>query len=329
MERWVYVGAGITAASGAAAYALLPVTGMANAPTFLVSPLWLSLTATVAACHLFWQIIKLMVKGQPNPTATILAGIDWRQAKTVIIGTVLLALNLTFFCMIKPQLGQLVDFWADPLLADIDHWVFGADPWRLILWFDHPGMPNLYHRGWFFWLAFVAFYLLRRPDSPEKDRLIISYLLMWSVGPLVHLLMPAAGPVFFDDLGFGDRFADLRQDRYTSGAAYYLWDGYVNRTFHPAGGISAMPSLHLATMFWSIIAVRNTRWFAFAIFFTAYIFLGSIATGWHYAVDGIAGGLVALFCYFAASVLLKSPHRTLARLGPIFGRSVAADATPG
>jgi membrane-associated phospholipid phosphatase len=63
-----------------------------------------------------------------------------------------------------------------------------------------------------------------------------------------------------------------------------------------------MPSLHLATMFWSIIAVRKTRWLPVAWAVTAFIFIGSIAIGWHYAMDGIVGGLGAVLCYWLAGV---------------------------
>jgi hypothetical protein len=300
-QRWLFVGAGITAISGIAAYALLPVTGMVNAPSYSVASLWLTLTATVVGCHIFAATVGMARRGQERPFATLLERIDRRQVVVVGLGTLLLALNLTFFCMIKPQLGQLVAFSADPMLARLDHAMFGVDPWRLLTWFSHPVLSLIYHRGWFLWIAFVTFYVLGMPAGANKDRLLISYLMLWSFfGPLVHLAMPAAGPVFYDDLGFGNRFAELVQEPYTRGAANYLWTGYVNKTFNPAGGISAMPSLHLATMFWTLIAIRKTRWVVAGWAFTIYIFLGSVAIGWHYAVDGIVGGVGAILCYWLA-----------------------------
>jgi hypothetical protein len=302
-ERWFYVGVGITAVSGLAAYALLPITKMANAPDYGPGLLWLVLAGTVFCCHIFWNTIKMARRGQERPLAALMAQVDRQRAMVVLAGALLLALNLAFFCMIKPQLGQLERFWADPLFADMDHWIFGVDPWRLFPWFHHAFLSLAYHRGWFLWIAFVTFFVLNMPAGPEKDRLLISYLVLWSFfGPLVHLAFPAAGPVFYDELGFGNRFAGLIQEPYTRGAADYLWGGYVTRSFNPAGGISAMPSLHLATMFWSIIAVRKTRWLPVAWAVTAFIFIGSIAIGWHYAMDGIVGGLGAVLCYWLAGV---------------------------
>jgi hypothetical protein len=330
MERGIYVGAGITAATGIVAYALMPVTGMVNTPTYIVSPFWLTLMIGVIGCHLLWQTMVLAIRGEDQPIAKLRSRFELKQAAVVCLGCIVLASNLSFFGMIKPQLGQLVDFTADPLLADLDHFLLGADAWRLLEWFDHPGMPLLYHWGWFVWLAIVIYYLLKQSASDEKDRLLISYVAMWSIfGPLVHLALPAAGPVFYEDLGLGNRFAELQQAPESQAVKAYLWNGYVSKTFNPAGGISAMPSLHLATMFWTIIVLRNARWWlAFAVAYTVYIFLGSIAIGWHYAVDGIAGGIGAVLCYALAGVRFADRLRAPNLFPRISAVAVAAENPP-
>lgn len=304
MERWIPIGAGLTAGLGIAAYALLPVTRMTTAPSYSVALLWLTLTVAVIALHALWETVRMARRGQDRPLATLLGRVEPRKAAVVAGGSLLLALNLAFFCILKPQLGQLVPFTADPLLADLDHRLFlGNDPWRLLMWLDHPGLALVYHRGWFLWLAFVTYWVLKQPPGAEKDRLLVSYLLLWSiVGPLVHLAFPAAGPVFYNELGFGDRFAGLHQAPETRELTDSLWSAYVHRTLDPGSGISAMPSLHLATMFWALIAVRRTRWLPFGIAFTAYIFAASIVIGWHYAVDGLAGFAGAWLCYAATGV---------------------------
>lgn len=305
MERGLYICAGITALSGVIAYGLVPITGMKNAPTTTIFFGWLTFMGFVAACHVLWTTIKMASLGLDRPLAALLAKVDWQQIKSICLWSIILALNLMFFCTTKAQLGQIVAFSADPLLADIDKMLLGADAWRLTEWFNHEKLSIIYHRGWFFWLAFVIFFLCKQPGSFEKDRLLLSYVMMWSFfGPIVHLMLPAAGPVFYSELGYGDRFVGLEQSARSLAVKAYLWDSYVNKVFYPASGISAMPSLHLATMFWSLIAIRNTRWLAFGWLFTAYIFLGSIAIGWHYAVDGIAGGLGAVVCYWLAGLAL-------------------------
>ncbi len=316
MGRGFYICAGITALSGVIAYGLVPITGMKNAPTTTIFYGWLTFMGFVAACHVLWTTVRMASLGLERPLAALLAKLDWQQIKSICLWSILLALNLTFFCIIKAQLGQIVSFSADPLLADIDKMLLGADAWRLTEWFNHQNLAFIYHRGWFFWLAFVTFYVCKQPASSEKDRLLLSYVMLWSFfGPIVHLMLPAAGPVFYSELGYGDRFVGLVQSESSLAVKAYLWDSYVNKVFYPASGISAMPSLHLATMFWSLIAIRNTRWLAFGWLFTAYIFLGSIAIGWHYAVDGIAGGIGAVLCYWIAG--LKSPKVEVRVLAPL------------
>ena len=319
MERGLYVCGGITAVSGVVAYGLVPITGMTNSPTTTIFFGWLTFMVFVGACHVLWTTVKMATQGLERPLAALLASVDFNQIKNICLWSILLALNLMFFCTLKAQLGQIVSFSADPLLADIDKMLLGSDAWRLTEWFNHERLSIIYHRGWFIWLAFVIFYLCKRPASSEKERLLISYVLMWSIfGPLVHLMLPAAGPVFYSELGYGDRFVALDQSARSLAVKGYLWDGYVTKTFYPASGISAMPSLHLATMFWSLIAIRKSRWIIFGWLFTAYIFLGSIAIGWHYAIDGIAGGMGAVLCYWVAGFKFRGSEDLGQTTSPAF-----------
>jgi hypothetical protein len=50
-------------------------------------------------------------------------------------------------------------------------------------------------------------------------------------------------------------------------------------------------------MAWATIVFYRTRAFALAIALALYVFAGSIITGWHYAIDGIAGAAVALVTF--------------------------------
>lgn len=307
MERGLLIGAAMTAVLATATFALIPITGMVNSPTYNVILVWMTVMAVVVLCHSFVEIAKMGLRGQSRPLQSLWANIDRKQAAVVLAGSLLLGTNLVFFVNLKPQLGQIVAFSADPLLADIDNMLFfGVDPWRLTQWFNEDFRAVIYHRGWFLYLGFVAYFLLRMPASEEKDRLIVSYVALWTFfGPLVHLALPAAGPVFYDDLGLGNRFIELKQSARSQAVANYLWTGYTNKMFFPASGISAMPSLHLATMFWSLIALRNSRWLIAGVAFTIYIFLGSIGIGWHYAVDGIVGGIGAYLCYALVGMVLR------------------------
>jgi membrane-associated phospholipid phosphatase len=86
-----------------------------------------------------------------------------------------------------------------------------------------------------------------------------------------------------------------------------LWRNYL--TGHGVvNGISAMPSMHVGTsvLFAMLGFASGKRWAGWLLaIFAALIFIGSIHLGWHYAIDGYAGALVAAFGWWAAGRLVK------------------------
>jgi hypothetical protein len=66
-------------------------------------------------------------------------------------------------------------------------------------------------------------------------------------------------------------------------------------SFSPELGVAAMPSMHVAAHWLFALWARryDRRLFVPLAVATALTFLGSLVTGWHYAVDGYAGLLLA------------------------------------
>jgi hypothetical protein len=83
----------------------------------------------------------------------------------------------------------------------------------------------------------------------------------------------------------------VQYDAVTKGSAALGTIG-LNAAF----GIGAMPSLHVAGQaFVAFFARRRSPRLAFLFgLLTALTFAGSLISGWHYAVDGYAGILLAL-----------------------------------
>jgi hypothetical protein len=207
------------------------------------------------------------------------------------------------FMWIKPLLNYMVPFWADPLLADADRALFlGHEPWALFTWLNSTAAAVFYQRGWFVMMILTLLVVVKAPPSPERSAILLSYFVLWSlVGPLIHALLPAAGPIFYAQMGYGDRFAALEGVPATMQVADYLWSLYSAGGFGPGSGISAMPSMHIATTAWMIIAFTVLRRRGTAVMTVAggLIFLLSISLGWHYAMDGVVGGAAALLSYRA------------------------------
>ena len=308
---WLAPSVVLTLLSGTIALLLLPnYSGVM--PVLMVLPLWLLAAALIGGV---WGFCAMLAAGVESPLAH-----SWRflvdERATAIglaIGVLVAGLNMVIFMWIKPLLNVLVPFWADPLLADIDHLLFlGHEPWALFSWLNSTPAAIFYHRGWFAMMILTLLVVGRAPPSPEKSAVMLSYFVLWSiVGPLIHILLPAAGPVFFAQMGYGDRFAGLAGAYETQQAADYLWAVYSGARVGPGAGISAMPSMHIATTAWMVIAfsIFARRWLMPMAAAGLLIFALSISLGWHYAVDGLVGAGAAWLCY----VLLRSFYRR--RLG--------------
>lgn len=298
-ENWALPSLLLTLCSFTFVFALIPDrSGMAGA--FAVLPLWL-----IAALGMFGVltsigIFGMMAKGVARPIAVIAAYArsNWQHMSVVTAFVFLAGMNMIAFMWMKPLLNYLVPFWADPFLADVDRIVFaGNDPWVLLSWMNFDATAIFYHRGWFALMIFTLILVLMKPPSAHKSALMLTYFLLWTVvGPVLHVLVPAAGPIFYDELGYGDRFTAIVPPQKAEEAARYLWGLYARGGFGPGAGISAMPSLHIATTAWIVIAA--SRFAQNSLFLVApmaaAIFLLSISLGWHYAVDGIAGAVAAV-----------------------------------
>ena len=292
----------LTIASGTAALLIMP-DHAGVMPALSLLPLWIMVAAILAAFCGPTGLFSMIRAGVKSPLAHLVdAALNrWQAGLLMVIGMVLAGLNMVTFMWTKPLLNFLVPFWTDPLLARIDHILFlGNDPWRLLSWMNNVPTALFYHRGWFAMMIACLLMVLSRAPSPQKSALMLAYFLLWSIfGPMVHLLLPAGGPIFFDDLGYGSRFNDIPLPEEMQKMSTYLWSTYVAGGFGPGSGISAMPSLHIATTGWMILAVRTLapRWTLPMAALGLLIFLLSISLGWHYAADGIVGAAGAYGAY--------------------------------
>jgi len=90
-------------------------------------------------------------------------------------------------------------------------------------------------------------------------------------------------------------------------AQNYLWQIYQNGQAHLGGGISAMPSLHVAVALLVFLLMRpygpRLAWL-----FGGYVvvmLVGSVHLGWHYAVDGYAGLVGGWVAWVSAGWLVR------------------------
>ena len=166
--------------------------------------------------------------------------------------------------------------------------------------------------GWWlptmmFGLAFFAAF----SDAKTRRRFMLSTVLIWTLGPWLYLAVPALGPCY----AYAEHWDEVRDELpVADGTQAMLSENYRRidagrtgplRQFNPTRGIAAMPSLHVGghwlLMLWARRRARPL--FVIAALGTLVTFIGSIVTGWHYAVDGYAGIAIAQISFVVAAAV--------------------------
>ena len=208
----------------------------------------------------------------------------------------------TFLPVTNPLTYDLLFDRLDTLLH------FGINPNRFILallpypiWWRFVDFTY----GLFVPVAFASVgWFLSTLSTSERRRFSARFGLLWILSSWIYLALPARGPCFVfenDYLGARPSMPDQLRTQGILGNQYRILKqggGTPGPEFVPGWGTAAMPSLHVGALaFLAIWARRKSRvlGLAYAIL-TVITFIGSLVTGWHYAIDGYAGFLLGAGC---------------------------------
>lgn len=241
--------------------------------------------ALLTAGTLVWATILLVAVGGPICVAGLhylgwrgaphLKAIEESEWRSIYAVFVLAGFALAAYSPIKSWLNQF-GFWADPALAALETIMFGTDPIRWLRWLAVEPLMVIYAQGWIP-LMLVALGIVARKQS----HLVLTFFLIWGPASLMlQALYQSAGPIFYDPDRYGP-FPAL--------AEHYA--AYLVSVDRPGigTGISAMPSVHVMIAAWLLLVAWHGNWRWPAAAFLLLIFLLSIASGWHYALDGLIG----------------------------------------
>jgi len=202
----------------------------------------------------------------------------------------------------------------DQQLWNVDRAIcFGYSPNVFLLTlFSSPPMLRVidatYADVFFISLTIAGIFFGSSPERRTRINFMNSNTLLWLIGAWLYVALPALGPAYrFPEvwlplaplLGRTQHFQRLLMSNYD--AVLSSLRG-MQRPINILFGVAAFPSLHVAFQTLAFLWMRRlTKWGGtlFGIF-ALFIFIGSIVTGWHYLVDGIAGALLAWGCYVAA-----------------------------
>jgi hypothetical protein len=203
-----------------------------------------------------------------------------------------------------------------PRLFDAELWnldraiCFGHSPNVFLLTlFGTPTLLRIidwtYANVFFASLNIAAIFIGSAPERKRRVAFMNSNTLLWLLGAWLYVAVPALGPAYrFPQiwlplaplLGRTQTFQRILIANYR--AVLFGAPRAVNILF----GVAAFPSLHVGFQTLAFLWMRTmTRWGgAVFIVFVVFIFIGSMVTGWHYLIDGVAGAVLAWGCYEAA-----------------------------
>jgi len=230
----------------------------------------------------------------PGPTVMLLA------TAITILGTS----NIT---LVNLELLGEGTRWRDPFFWQLE----GAFLQKIAaLPIDTAAWDRLYHSAWGIELL-AAFALVVIGRGP---RIVLHYctsmIILFYVGRMLGVLNPVMGPAFHQP----DVFAYL--DGSATGEAMRLVASVMAAPAEQAvdsggillGGVSAMPSLHVAmvavTAYW---LWRAAHWTALVtVPWVLLVWTSTVLLGWHYALDGAGGIVLAAASAWLASHLLQA-----------------------
>lgn len=189
------------------------------------------------------------------------------------------------------QLDRLVHFGLAPT-------VFAAELARgtlLAPWLDG------YYMFWLTSVLVVQSTLFWSADFGRRRNFLLACALLWSAGGWLYVALPALGPCYATPEVYAairtetPQAANLQVQLGRNYRAVVASRDGSRREIQPLFAIAAMPSLHVGGHWlFALWARRHARrlFLPFAIA-TGLTFFGSLVTGWHWAVDGYAGMLLA------------------------------------
>jgi hypothetical protein len=288
------------------------------------------------AAFALWYLYHARVRKAPDFQSQAWQRIkhDFLSRERVLLALPVLALwpiMASAFTYLKSVIPLVQPFYLDPLLYRWDHAIhFGVDPWRILQpLFGYTWVTYLINFGYALWFFVLQAVLVLQcgaaGDRKRRMQFLLSMALTWAlIGSLIATLLSSAGPCYYAlVVGGPDPYAPLMEYLHNVAASVnqwhipftagvlqdLLWQSYATNDFGLVRGISAAPSMHIASS-WIIARLawdmgRRARIAGCA--FLAFIFVGSIHLGWHYAIDGYMAVALAWALWRLVGWLLDRP----------------------
>lgn len=299
--------------------------------------------AAALACGFLYAVVTLVVAGRLGPRRV--PAMEWVVAYVALAGfglvvslawqrlarrdqplfevlrhapaAALLQLAVTAamagFVEYKVVMQRVQPFWADALLERGDRLLhLGRHAYELIpFWPPLTAALDFVYMSWFviLFVGLTGWAWLGR--GQDRARVFLAYFLCWALlGTIAATVLSSAGPVYAERLGVSAAFAPLTD--YLGGLPLLvlesqeaLWLGYTGEV--APGGISAMPSMHVAMPALFTLSVWRWRWLRIAgIAITGLMLAATVHLGWHYALDGYVAIALVIPIWLGAGAVVDA-----------------------
>ena len=243
-----------------------------------------------------------------------------RLLGAILIFLIVVPVQVTFQSL-KQSIGPVVGFTWDAPLSRMDLVLHGGTAWAsyaaVVPLLAHLKLIDWLYQCWFLGLVLFLLWASWTRHRALRGRAIVAFLLLWIIGgTVIAALFASVGPCYYPHVVDGDgTYGPLLSHLSEHGPMFAttnqrtLWEFRTADGWKHFGGISAFPSMHVAAaVLWTIIAWQRSK--VAALVLGAYalaIQIGSVALGWHYAIDGYAGAVIAWGCWWGAGRLRRRP----------------------
>ncbi|WP_313804959.1 phosphatase PAP2 family protein [Sphingobium sp.] len=280
----------------------------------------------LAAC-LPLQILYLLVRHRPGfPIGFFRNFYRHYQPVRRVVASSLFLLGLVVFWPIfsamKKSIGLYTDFSWDHAFIRADMLIHRGDAWQLFTWLLRSPtavyLINVLYQAWitllYIGVPLIALDLERRR---LRSQFLMTLVLGWSIiGNGLAMLLASAGPCFvavihgnphFEPLMAQLKAVDQITPLMTLKVQAKLLAIQATNGNGLGSGISAMPSIHVHTAFLFALWASKVSRLAGVVFgsFCAVIMIGSVLTGYHYAVDGYVAIGMTVLLWWLSGVFLR------------------------